>query len=137
MLPEVEQFIAALDAAAEKSAAARTALDDIECDFSESGSDCPRCKALAPVHEEYVRSEDAAWKLLTDSSDPLVRWIAEHCHDYAYEAQIVLEALPATMDELSAIATREGWCETWSSYVYRARFAGVLPETAPVEASRR
>jgi len=127
MLPEVEQFVAALDAAAEKMAAASAAVD-VKCDYTADGWDCPRCVALKPIKAEHRRDAATAWEALAASTDPLVRWIVEHCKGYMYEAQMILEALPAPMDELEDIARSEGWCYVWERYVSDARIAGVLPK---------
>lgn len=135
MLPEVKQFVAALEAAAEKKAAAVAALNT-KCDYTVQSQDCPHCIAMKPSQAEYGRAADAAWNELAASTDPLVRWIAENCREYAEEAQIVLEALPASMDELDGIARGEGWCDVWRRFVRKAREADVLPECTP-EASER
>lgn len=77
----------------------------------------------------------AAWDALKGSGDPLVKWIAENCEGYSSEALIILQALPATPDELDEIAERQDWCSTWNSFREEAIAAGVMPGIeAPSEA---
>lgn len=124
MYPEVEQYIAARSAADEVYAAAPRQ----DWDKPHTPETCAVCAQEAA----YA----AAWEALKDSQEPLVRWIAENCWDYASEALTALKALPAPMSELDALASRNGWCGTWESFKTQARQAGVLPaETAGQEVS--
>lgn len=134
MLPEVEQFTAAMRAATEKWNAACAALE--VCDWSLSVDKCPHCIAVDAHWDEYESERNAAWEALKGSRDPLVAWIAKNCREHSEEAQIVLRALPASMDELDALAFEKGWCGAWRGYVVRARAADVLPQAQP-EASGR
>lgn len=88
------------------------------------------------IEDHYIAAAEAAWSALKASSDPLVKWIAENCGDYRSEAATVLEALPATPEELDDLAGEEEWCETWDSFRNRATDAGVLPEAGPRSKAR-
>ena len=61
-------------------------------------------------------------------ADPLAAWIVEYAMpSYEAEALAVLRTLPATMDQLDALADERGWCNAWADQVAAARVAGVLP----------
>jgi hypothetical protein len=78
-----------------------------------------------------------AWAKLQESNDPLVRWIGANCKDYQREATFVLEALPASMDDLESLAESHDFCGIWRRMVESARAAGVLPAGDPVSEAQR
>ncbi|MET7693829.1 hypothetical protein ABZT06_38680 [Streptomyces sp. NPDC005483] len=78
-----------------------------------------------------------AWEALTASSDPLVKWIAENCAQYKGEAQTVLAALPATVEELDELADRNDWCGVWTTFRQQAFEAGVMPGVTPPSPARK
>lgn len=138
ILPEVKAYIEAVEAA---SAAFEKAL-------SEARSKYPKYRAYDRTDETrehrqaFADVEDAAydahraaystaWDALEQSSDPLVKWIAENCRSYDREALMILKALPATADELEEIADREEWCGAWNSFRDQAIEAGVMPGIEP------
>lgn len=153
MNPEVKTYIEAYDAAEaafekaykEYSAAYRAALEVAKDNGLRHGFCCWECayrqSSLAQLlnnyrHDLYAARNSAkgdAWKALKGAADPLVRWIAENCEDYRYEATHVLRALPASMDELDALAREKGWCGAWDDFRRRAERAGVLPAASPAE----
>lgn len=132
MYPEVEQYLAAVEAAdmAYETARAGTPRHIV----SATEEDCPACRVIEPAREARQASTEAAWQALRGSSDPLVRWIADNCGDYRYAAATILRALPAPMADLDAIAAVEGWCGQWDLFRAVAKKAGVLPaETSAAE----
>lgn len=76
----------------------------------------------------------AAWESLKASSVPLVAWIAENAEGRQAAATLIMEALPASMAVLDAIAVREEWCADWTDLRASAERAGVLPQDAEVPA---
>lgn len=153
MNPEVKTYIEAYDAAEaafdkahkEWSAAYRAALEVAKDNGLQLGFCCWDCayreSAVAQLLNRGRRNlfdardsaQDDAWGALKGSADPLVRWIAENCEDYRYEATHVLRALPASMDELDALAREKDWCGAWDDFRRRAEQAGVLPAASPAE----
>lgn len=69
-----------------------------------------------------------SWDSLKQSSDPLVKWIAENCEDYTNYAVEILKALPAPLSELREIAADADWCDTWDGFVRRAVRDGVIAD---------
>lgn len=112
MYPEVEQFIAALEAAEEKRLVAPAQREH-------DPETCGWCI--------FEAAERAALAALKASGDPLVAWIATNCRDYVDEATIVLRTLPASRDELDALARENSWCGVWSRFRDQAEQDGVLP----------
>lgn len=152
MYPEVKAYVEACETAktiyrnavAEKQAAYRAALAVAKANGLTRGICCwewaydetPLGKLLNDHHTALrntrAAAETDAWKALKTAADPLVRWIAENCEDYRFEAAFVLRALPASMDELDALARENGWCGMWGGFRRQAEQAGVLSAaTAP------
>jgi hypothetical protein len=160
MIPEVKTYIDAYEAAQtaydkayeESTAAYGAAVEVAKNNGLQLGYCCWVCayeqtplgKLLREHNEELYaareRAQNAAWARLKGSADPLVRWIAEKCEDYRYEATRVLRALPASMDELDALARENDWCGAWDAFRRQAEHAGVLPaqaaETAESEVTK-
>jgi hypothetical protein len=140
MYPEVEQYRAAMKAAEDKYEEAAEQAPDHDYDMIEG--DCARCAFMNPSREARAAAMEAAIEQLAQAADPLVRWIAQNClPDFDYQANKVLALLPASMDELDALASEHGWCEIWDDFKNDAHKAGVLPGqglvTAQPEASER
>lgn len=151
MYPEVKTYVEACEAAeticgnayAEKQAAYRAALAVAkdnglppDCCWECAYDETPLGKLLndynTTLRNTLAAAEVDAWQALKTAADPLVRWIAENCEDYRFEAASVLRALPASMDELDALARENGWCGMWGGFRRQAEQAGVLPAaTAP------
>jgi hypothetical protein len=137
LLPEVEKFIEALDAARETWNTVTNELDDMYAGRCAYGSEAERQQwaAYECQREEYrsrfIENQDEAWDELAAADDKLVAWIGANCKGYTDEVTTILYALPATMDELDEIAAREGWCDTWGQLRDQAEDAGVLPDSTP------
>lgn len=129
MYDEVKAYRAAIAAAEERHDAGLALLPPME--RHAGGVDCANCEGAHVLSKTLREAGKDAWDALTASTNPLVRWIAENCWDYHWDALEILEALPATMAELDAIALQQGWCDTWDCFRADARAAGVLPVTAP------
>lgn len=123
MYPEVEQFIAAREAAL-------TIRRETPSKNWEERHDPETCRYCV-----FDATEAAAFAVLAESADPLVRWIAKSCKNYASEAIKVLEVLPTDMDTLDALADRQGWCGDWEDFRAAAKEDGVLPTTEKAEVS--
>ncbi|MFD5445929.1 hypothetical protein [Streptomyces tendae] len=142
MLPDVQRFIDAVEAAtAARRAAVDTAAEKYPNRYGRS-QDAQR-QALAytdeieSAHTTCSDVREAAWEALKTSGDPLVRWIAENCAEYPAEARQVLTALPATLDELDELAERGGYCGVWNVFRQRALAAGVVPGVTPPSPARQ
>lgn len=150
MYPEVQQYLDAVKAAdaahhlcavqcyAADSAAFRAAR---EGGWTEPAGACrrdcawpetPLARAIRKVRKDSYATRDAArataWDALRASEVPLVRWIAEECEEYAWEARQVLAALPASLEELDALASEERWCGAWDGFRRQALAAGVVAD---------
>jgi hypothetical protein len=88
-------------------------------------------RELDAVYDVYKIARNTAWQGLKESTDPLVRWIAENCKDYQGEAISILRALPASLDDLDTIAYDASWCSVWGEFREAAERAGVLPGVTP------
>lgn len=88
-------------------------------------------RELDAVYDVYKIARNTAWQGLKESTDPLVRWIAENCKEYQGEAISILRALPASLDDLDTIAYDASWCGVWGEFRDAAERAGVLPGMTP------
>lgn len=143
MLDEVRKYFTAVEAAEELRA------DEIEAAHSAymtTEGSWPTREALYTawrhaVNDGYKVREEAlaaARKELETSGDPLVRFIAKApLRSYPEEAGTVLKALPATYEDLNALAAREEWCDVWELHVRRAAKEGAitLPAVSPSRAA--
>lgn len=135
MYPEVEHYIKTRDEAYETYVAARRTMaakreaGDISYD--------EWSRLLDAAYAASRVSTNEAWNALKTASDPLVRFIAENCKDYQDEAQRVLKALPATLEELDALAVRENWCSIWDQFRDQAVEAGLFSEVKPLSPGRK
>jgi hypothetical protein len=88
--------------------------------------------------EVRTRVQNAAWSALAETTEePLVRHIAVHVGPrYPSEAITVLRMLPCSMDKIDDLATREGWCGTYTGLLNAAEVAGVLPGQTPLSPER-
>ena len=146
MLPEVAVFIEARDRAEETYRAARervdakylAAVEGLDYHSEERrGQQSSANRERDAVWAQHRVSTNEAWNKLTQSSDPLVRWIAENCKEYQTYALDVLKVLPATVDELDELAQDEDWCNIWDQFRDRAVKAGVIPGAKPLSPARQ
>lgn len=94
-----------------------------------------RDRAVSAEYDKYdttcqqlTAERDAAREALRESSDPLVAWIAKvPMRNYPDHATEALKILPATREDLDALAARNGWCAEWDRFMDKAEQAGVLP----------
>jgi hypothetical protein len=150
MYPEVQQYLDAVKAAdaahdliadqcdAADSAAFRAAGASGRpkpagaCRSSCAWSATPLARAIRKVREDSYKTREAArataWDALRASEVPLVRWIAEECGEFCYEADEVLAALPAPLEELDALASERNWCDVWDAFRRQALAAGVVAD---------
>jgi hypothetical protein len=142
-LPEVETYLKALDDARKKFEADDLAAaekyprrDDWNSDESHAQRRQFRADRDA-AYEVQRRANAEAWNALKESSDPLVKWIAENCGDHRPEATQVLSVLPATADELDELAGDRDWCGVWDQFRDSAEQAGVMPGVPPLSESRK
>lgn len=136
MLPEIEIFTSAVRVARDvrnadfdKAHAAYTGRNYSE--FKEFDAESRRSRSA------YECAFTAAWNALVASDDPIVRFIASECRDYTDEAITVLEALPATLEQLNALAREHDWCDRWDHFLDRARETGVFGEEHKLSEARQ
>lgn len=150
MYPEVQQYLDAVkaaDAAHGLIAAQCVAADSAAWKAAREGGwtppagaccqDCawlktPLARAIDKIRKDSHGTRSAAWATAWDalraSEVPLVRWIAEECEEYAWEARQVLAALPASLEELDALASEHAWCGAWDAFRRQALAAGVVAD---------
>lgn len=132
MLPDVQKYVEAIDAAEAARSKARADADEKYSGRYGYGNEAQEQraahrKAVNDAYKPWAAAFEGAWEALKSSSDPLVKWIAENCKGYESEARRVLEALPATLVELDELALDHDWCNTWARFRDQALEAGVLP----------
>jgi hypothetical protein len=143
VLPEVQAYITARNAAGEAQRVAAAALEEKhERAYQGYGDEyyTPEKKEQRAEHSRereatYVALQVAtneAWNTLGQSSDPLIRFIAEQCKDYQDYAVKVLSILPASVDEMDALAEEYDWCHIWTRFRDQAIEAGVMPGVKPL-----
>jgi hypothetical protein len=136
LLPEVLAYFQAVDAAEVAFTKGRRDLAGQypgRFGWGAAAREEHRCfnEAEARLYDDRDEAIHAAWNALKGSDNPLVAWIAEHCHEYREHAETVLRVLPATEAELDAIAAEGDWCSVWNSFKDRAIEAGVMPGYTP------
>lgn len=135
MYPEVQHYITTRDEAYESYVAARSATvakrDAGDISYDEWS------RLLDAAYAASRVSTNEAWNALKTASDPLVRFIAENCKDYQDEAQRVLKALPATLEELDALAGNENWCSIWNQFRDLAVETGLFGEVKPLSEAQK
>lgn len=136
MLPEVETFTAAYN---EAHTTYNDAYEALRKEYNGLyGIDREpfynKCSELERARNEKIV---AAWNALGESTDPVVKFIAENCQNYASEAIEVLKALPATLDQLEKVADELDWCGVWGRFVDRAIEAGVFGDEGRISAEYR
>lgn len=93
-------------------------------------------KASDEARDAYNRTLDEAHTALREGleaeGDKLALWILEHTfEEYPNYSLTVLQALPATVTELTALARKNDWCNVFDNFLRQARRAGVIaPMTA-------
>jgi hypothetical protein len=142
-LPEVAAYIQALDDA-EK--AREASMDAAEKKYPKRhdwrGEESAKQRSgfgaeIDAAYEAQRKANSEAWDALKESSDPLVKWIAENCGEYRGEARRVLSALPATIDELDELASENEWCGVWGQFRDNAAEAGVITGITPLSEARK
>ncbi|UQA91663.1 hypothetical protein [Streptomyces halobius] len=146
MLPEVAAYIEARDKAEETYKAAGKEIGakysaafgglDYHSEESKEQRKAHRQERDAAWEQRHIAINEA-WNAMKQSSDPLVRFIAEHCKEYQGEAIEALKALPATADELDELAEDWNWCRIWDQFRAQAVEAGVFPGVTPLSAARK
>ncbi|MBQ0850187.1 hypothetical protein J8N05_18480 [Streptomyces sp. BH-SS-21] len=141
MLPEVQKYLASIEAA---TAARQEALREVHAKYAGRYVDtkdgqlqlAAYNQASNTAYDACEEARTAAWEALTTSDDPLVKWIAKNCANYRSEAQHVLTALPATVEELDAVAASNDWCPVWAEFRQQAMDAEVIPDPNRLIAAR-
>jgi len=130
MLPEVETFFNA------RNTAITTYDDELRRARREYDQETISYAAYeakrANLRERRAQAFADAKTEILKSDDKLVRYIINELFaNYSSFCTIVLEALPASMSELNALAEHHGWCSEWEQLLGPARQAGVLPAITP------
>lgn len=84
-----------------------------------------RVRVLEAVRDAALASARAD---LAVAGDELVAWIILNCGRYPDHQKIILEALPAPIDELRRICAAQGWCGEFDTLLQQAVRAGVLDD---------
>lgn len=130
MLPEVETFIKASEAADELYEKTRSELADARSDGMKSSSLDYRAwneRWLATGAVRDTMIADAFKELIAATTDPIARFIAERCVNYRHEAIEVLKTLPVeSIDAIVAVSESEQWCDTFGNFFEDAHEAGAF-----------
>jgi hypothetical protein len=139
MLPEVEAYLAAMDAAeATYHNDWAKAREQYAAQRDDWGN---RPEAYYAAHDRVnearrIAKQEAA-RLLEGAQDPLAAWIVKNTlNGHREHSMRILKALPASLDDLNRIAREHGWCAEWARYRGRAIADGALPEVPPLERAR-
>jgi len=136
MLPDVQQYTEAMQAAANAYDEAYKAIDKEHHEAGTRYND-PYYESLKAANQVKRDAEAAAWDALKASEDPFVNWVANNCGEYRNEATIVLKNAPyADADALEAVRADYGWCGDWHELHARAEAAGVIPGVVPLSPER-
>jgi len=126
MHASVEKYFAAIDSAQKEYEAAVALRDET---YSQQGA----AVRAAARKQGDAKTGESGLAILRDSEDPLTVWIAENAMiGFPEHAEIVLRALPATREQLDALAVEHGWCTDWERYMQMAERAGVLAKREPL-----
>lgn len=116
----------------------KTVLPDVQAYFAKRDRLAEAIKTATASYEEARKAVRAAedafhngdhWEdfaELAKSADPLVAFIGRNCADYPDEAETILKALPATIEELEDIAIERHWCSRWEAFMRKAIEEGVV-----------
>lgn len=116
-MTDAQKYLASIAEATAATEKAREAYDAARIEWER-----------AHVTSQGQQSEQIA--ILRNSSDPLVAWIGRHAAvNYPEHSRIILEALPATLEQLEKVAAEHDWCSDWDRYLQRAVSAGVIKES--------
>lgn len=86
---------------------------------------------------KYDKRSELIAAFLEKNEDKLTEFVIEnYLGDYSSQAITVLQALPATFEELSKLAVENDWCGVWEDAVEQAVGAGVI-EMSEIEIARR
>ncbi|MFD6285407.1 hypothetical protein [Streptomyces sp. NPDC060205] len=142
MLPEVQKYFQSIETATKARDAAEGSAAKAYPERTSYGETGRRQRAAYSeerdkAYDAFTDARTAAWDALRSSGDPLVKWIAENCVEYPEQAQRILAALPATIDEIDDLADTNDWCSVWDDFRRRATDAGVVPPANPPSPARK
>lgn len=135
ILPEVRRYLDAWDAELSRLDKLRDELYNL---FYERGLSEEKMttylKARNAYYEAYEKKGEVhdglAEKLRAETENKVVKFIAGKWLDvYPDESIEVLKILPATVDEMCALARENDWCSSWDVALNAAIAAGVIDQT--------
>jgi hypothetical protein len=126
MLESVQKYFDAKEAA---DAARNEAIEEANVAYSQDRTSVARVlrdqrSALADTIRSLAHTE--AWVALTESDDPLVKYIAVNFSNQKTYAEPVLRQLPATAAQLRAFRAAKGWCSDFNYHLNEAVGMGVV-----------
>jgi tetratricopeptide (TPR) repeat protein len=142
VLPEVQRYIEARAAYQTKLRKLRDVSNDLYYERHTSDEAMKAYQAAVTAFRTADNAQDdhfdaLAATLAGETDDKLVKFVAEnYLSEYAQQAIIILEKLPASFKELDQLADDEGWCGVWAEAVDAAAKAGVI-DFSPVESTTR
>lgn len=127
MLPGVEEYFNAVLRAEEKYSQEMTELESQPSKYTVEWYQ----KVDAACQRRDRATTAARRKLQQNVNHPIVQWMVNHREivqsPYLWEhAEEVLKILPATVDEIQALAASKSWCSTWDRLRDKALADGVL-----------
>lgn len=126
MLPEVERYFNAVDAAEQATLDKLSKLDGSYNSLADREDFDLYWAKRHELRATLVGEKKLLWEELGNSSDKLVRFIGTNCWDYHNSASKVLRELPTSFERLQSIAAEEDWCETFDHFVEQAIAEGVI-----------
>lgn len=126
MLPEVEEYVKAREAANKESEKAR----DEAANKYGRWSDAYYIATNDADNKYYDNLAKAKAQLKKNAKHSLVHWMVNNDNIYAHYwsfAERILERLPATDEELHRFAKQDAnWCEVWDRFRAQALEAGAM-----------
>lgn len=135
ILPEVRRYLDAWDAELSRLDKMRDELDNL---LHERGLSEEKMTAYLTARDAYYEAyekrdqvhDELTATLRAETEDQIVKFIAGKWLDvYPDESIEVLKILPATVDEMCALARENGWCSSWDVALSAAIEAGVIEQT--------
>lgn len=139
MLPEVEAYVTAVDAAHTGYEDAMRAARDVYYEASRTANhmEASRAHDAEESRQRRLRNarSDLAWAELGMSPHPLIQWIVNNIatdddgdDDFTDHAEQIMKILPANYAEIKAYGENAGWCGDFGRLLARAVQDGVIDD---------
>lgn len=135
MLPEVQIYVDAIEAADATRIAQQEMVDRSRANHFDRTLHRQRTNCVSD-QRELVSS--LAWEELTNTAtDPLLKLLLEDFSSYREQIEVLMRALPCTLEEMNRLRREHSWCEVYDRFIGRARLQNLLPGQMPLSAARQ